>query len=209
MVLNLTMKKPIIAVDIDDVLAQSTDSLRQVVNAHLGVDLPPEAYDIPVDYWGYYEAVWEANGLGGRISLDVLDPQMKADQSHVTPMPGAFATLSQLSQNYELVVVTARSSTWAEATDEWLQKNFPDIISQVFFAEGFEGIKKKSKGALCAEIGVSWLIDDNIEHGRSALELGMSVIVFGNYGWHHRGIPDGIVACKDWSEVGEYFNARV
>lgn len=202
------IKKPIIAVDIDDVLALSTDSLRQVVNAHLDVDLPPEAYDIPADYWGYYEVVWRANGLGDRVSLDVIDPQMKIDQSHVMPMPGAFAALYQMSQEYDLVVVTARSSTWAKATSLWLEKNFPGIFSQVLFAEGFEGIQKKSKGTLCTEIGASWLIDDNIEHAVSALEMGLGVIVFGKYGWHHAGIPDGVLACKDWAEVGAYFNAR-
>ena len=202
------MKKPIIAVDIDDVLALSTDSLRQVVNAHLGVDLPPEAYDIAADYWGYYDVVWAANGLNGQVSLDVIEPQMKIDQSHVEPIPGALAALSQMKQSYDIVVVTVRSSNWSRATDVWLQKNFPSIFNEVYFAEGFEGIQKKSKGALCAEIGASWLIDDNIEHAVSALELGMNVIVFGNYGWHHKGIPDGVVACKDWVEVGAYFDAR-
>jgi 5'(3')-deoxyribonucleotidase len=202
------MKKPIIAVDIDDVLASSTDALRVAVNNRLGVTLPPEAYMIESDYWGYYDAVWEANGLSGRISLDELDAQMRKDQSHIAPMPGAFAALSQMQNDYDFIVVTARSSKWAAATHAWLQANFPDIFHEVIFAEGLEGIREKSKGDLCLEAGAHWLIDDNIEHALSALELGVLVVVFGEYGWHYKGIPDGVVACKNWLDIGGYFSAR-
>lgn len=202
------MKKPVIAVDIDDVLASSTDALRVVVNNQLGVTLSPEAYKIDADYWGYYETVWESNGLLNRISLDGLEAQMRQDQSHIAPMPDAFTILSQIQSNYDLIVVTARSSKWAEATDGWLQAHYPAMFSEVIFAEGLEGIQEKSKGDLCFEAGAHWLIDDNIEHALSALERGLQVIVFGEYGWHYKGMPDGVIACKDWSAVGEYFRAR-
>ena len=52
------MDKPIIAVDIDDVLADSTDALRRVINERLGVNLTPEDYLIKEDYWDHYEEVW-------------------------------------------------------------------------------------------------------------------------------------------------------
>lgn len=202
------MKKPVIAVDIDDVLASSTDALRQVVNKKLGIELPAEAYVVEADYWGYYDAVWEANGISGQISLDELNPQMRVDQSHVLPMPGAFAALSQMRSSYDFIVITARSSDWEDATRVWLQKNFPGIFEEVFFTNEADGVKEKGKGDLCLEAGATWLIDDNIGHALSALEKGVDVIVFGEYGWHHRGIPDGVVACKNWLDVGEYFSAR-
>lgn len=199
------MKKPIIAVDIDDVLADSTESLRMAVNARLGVDLQPHHYRIPGEYWGYYDSVWQANGIGGRVTLDELDPQMKEDQGHVQPMPDARKVLVRLQTCYDLVIVSARSLQWYDATIVWLETQLPGLFNQVVFADGLTGLQQRSKGKLCKEIGAQWLIDDNVDHAQTALDEGMSVVVFGEYGWHAKGIPDGAVPCKNWQEIGEYF----
>lgn len=201
------MKKPIIAVDIDDVLANSTESLRQEVNKRLGVELSPEDYLTPGDYNAYYENVWRAHGLEGRLTMDELDPQMKADQSHVLPHLHAADVLEQLKSKYEFIIVTGRSSNWREATERWLDKYFSDIFSKVLFGDGYEGLRHKSKGELCAENGAAWLIDDNVEHARSARDKGVKVILFGQYGWHHKA-PAEMTRCKDWAAVLEYFDER-
>lgn len=201
------MKKPIIAVDIDDVLAQSTDALRQVVNARLGVNLRPEHYEIAGDYYHYYEKVWELNDLAERVTMDDLDPQMKADQSHILPHDKAAETLHALSSRYELIIVTGRSASWREATHRWLGQHFPGVFSEVLFGDGYEALQKKTKGDLCREYGVSWLIDDNVEHAQTAFEAGVQVVLFGNYGWQHHA-PKDFIRCRDWATVLEYFDAR-
>jgi hypothetical protein len=52
-----------LAIDIDDVLANSTDALRLFVNLKRGVDLTEEHYKIEAEYWGYYESVWAQHGI--------------------------------------------------------------------------------------------------------------------------------------------------
>jgi 5'(3')-deoxyribonucleotidase len=199
------MPKPIIAVDIDDVLAQGTESLRVEVNERLGVSLTTKHYSVPGEYWGYYERVWEKNGLSGLISMEELNPRMVEDQSHIPPFKQAHEVLRKLAMRFQLVVVTARKAEWERATRYWLEVHFPHTFTNIYFAG--RRTEKQTKGDLCKELGAEWLIDDNVLHAQSALDCGTKVILFGNYGWHQKvNIHNDIIRCKDWDEVNEYFD---
>lgn len=200
------MHKPTIAIDIDDVLAQGTESLRLQVNQRLGVNLTPEHYRIPGSYRRYYETVWKEHGILERIDWEELNSQMLIDQSHVPVVPKAAATLRKLKRTYDLVVITARETTWEAATRDWVEAQFPGIFSTVHFAGRHDGTTKP-KGELCVELGAAWLIDDNVEHAHTALERGIQVLLFGSYGWHKNiEIHKDVVRCKDWTAVLEYFD---
>lgn len=199
------MKKPIIAVDIDDVLAQGTDALRIRVNQVTGSELTPDHYRVKGEYWGYYESVWARHGLS--VNFQELNEEMVVDQLHVVPVEGAFIALQQLRERYDLVVVTARSDTWEKATKVWLDYYYPDIFSALHFAGSHGG--GISKGKMCTELGAQWLIDDNIDHAHTALEHGVNVVLYGDYGWHiDKDIDSRAVRCKTWSELLDYFNER-
>src|SRR5665213_476181 len=155
------MKRKVIAVDIDDVLGNSTEALRLEVNRQLGVNLLPEHYLVPDDYTGYYQRVWQRHGLAERMSLEQLEPFMQTNQSHVPANDKAFQTLKKLSQSYEFIVITSRPSSWRPATQQWLSDNFPGLFDKLLFTE--EG-ERKTKGQLCVEHSAACLIDDNVEH---------------------------------------------
>ena len=199
------MAKQIIAVDIDDVLADSTESMRQLVNDRLGVELTKDHYMVEGEYWGYYERVWHTHGIGDRVSHDVLSEEMAIDQSHVPLLAGASFALTELSKSFKLALLTSRNESWKKATEEWVRSHFGDLFEKVFFTR-INGIKK-TKGELCTEIGAKWLIDDNVEHCQSALASNVTAILFGQYGWH-TSVPSSIVKCRDWPSVLEYFDGQ-
>jgi len=200
-------KKIIIAVDIDDVLADSTEALRVEVNKRLGVNLTPEHYQIPGEYQDYYAKVWSTHGLAERISMKELEPQMEAEQSHLKLRPGAKEALQILATKYKILIITSRQESWRSATERWLHSNLGDVFSEVIFTTGKETTKHMSKGEICARYGVSWLIDDNVEHAQSALNEGIGVILYGEYGWHYKP-PAGVIRCKDWAAVVEYLDGK-
>jgi 5'(3')-deoxyribonucleotidase len=202
------MKKPIIAIDIDDVLADSTESVRLLVNKKLSINLQPEHYKVPGDYWGYYEGVWASHGLSEQISLERLDTDMTADQSHITPSAGADKVLKRLAKDFELVITTSRNDDWEKATLIWLENHFPGVFSRVIFTDSFHNPGQKTKGEVCREIGAAWLVDDNVGHAQTALEQGVKVVLFGEYGWHHQ-VPKDIPRCKSWAELGDYFERQL
>ena len=48
---------------------------------------------------------------------------------------------------------------------------------------------------------------DQLKLCRAAADLGMDALLFGDYSWNKiEELPDNTARCKDWKEVGEYFN---
>lgn len=202
------MKRKIIAIDVDDVLADSTTSMRLQVNDMLGINLPEAAYLVPGDQWGYYERVWNEHGLLDRISYQMFEAEMIKDQSHVPFLAGAEFALTELHKYFDIVIITARNPAWEAATREWLKDYLGSVINDVYFAGSFNIEGSKSKGQQAREIGAAYLIDDAPINCRTALDEGVIPILFGNYGWHHDK-PQGIIHCLDWPAVLDYFNSVV
>ncbi len=195
------MKKGKIAIDIDDVTADSTESLRLLINARLGVNLSREAYRVPSGRADYYKYVWQSNGLGD-IDYTALEAEMEVDQSHVPLMQGVKDAITLLSKDYDVVFVTARDVSWEKATRQWFMHHFDGDI-ELYFSEGYRN-KGMTKGQICKEIGATWLIDDVPKHCESALKEGLRAILFGDYGWHGDP-PEGVIRCADWKAVQKVF----
>lgn len=197
-----------IAVDIDDVIASSTDALRKLVNKRTGSKLTQAHYRVPDDeYWGYYERVWQTHGIEEKISLKSFHDEMAIDQSHIPLLPGAIFALGELAKKFHVLLITARDKTQEEATRKWLKSHFGDELSDIYFTRSHIETNDKTKGELCKDLGAAWLIDDNVEHCQSALAHGIKPILFGEYGWH-QNLPSGLIRCKDWPSVVEYFSER-
>lgn len=202
------MTKPIIAVDIDDVIADTTEALRLVANKIPGVDLTRDHYLEEGEYWGYYESVWARNKVGHLVSFDKLHDDMAANQSHVKLIDGARLALELLSEKYKIILITSREVEWVDATKAWVKQHVGDITKKVVFVHHITG-DRRAKGDACREIGAKWLIDDNYEHCQSAQAAGVSPILFGNYGWNSTLEVDASTPrAKNWGEVLEYFDGK-
>lgn len=202
------MKRQIIAVDIDDVIAAGTESLRLVVNQRLGVNLTSDHYRVPGDYWGYYERVWQSHGLAEKVSFKELNQEMEDDQSHVPLLPDVSFAITHLSKRFDIAIVTARDLAWERATLNWLREHFGDVFTGVHFAGSRHQDNKLTKGQLCRQVGAFVLIDDNIDHCESAINEGLQAILFGDYGWH-QNVPGDLIRCKSWPEVLDHFDVQV
>ncbi len=203
------MNPQTIAIDIDDVLADSTDALRVFVNQKHGRSLQRYHYMIKTGtYWGYYESVWEQHDINGDGIIDEFHAQYATDQSHVLPIAGAVEALLVLSEAYRLIAISSRASDQQQATERWIKQRFGDVFSSVACIDTQKN-KTLTKGEACKIAGARYLIDDNIEHCKSAKEYQVQPILFGNYGWHDDSqLTDGVIRCKDWTAVLEYFNGR-
>ena len=203
------MAKKIIAIDIDDVLAESTEAFRKKVNQYAGINLKPEDYKVEGPYWSYYESVWRAHNVAHLIDADLLHQQMHFDQSHIPLMPGAEFAINELQKRFDVILVTARDPEWKQATDKWLKEQFGTKKPALYFSEAHKGIDgAKTKGEICQDVGASWMIDDNPEHCQTVLDKGIKAILFGEYGWHV-SVPKPVVRCKDWQAVLEYFENEI
>lgn len=199
-------KKPVIAVDVDDVLAIENDAVRMFANKQYGHTHTAEDYLVPGEYWSYWEAVQGVDKEEGyRRYQEYLDSGAKAE---LQVMEGALSVLQRLKKRYRLIIVTSREAHLVDITKEWLTKHFPEVFDDVAFVAVWTGTVKGSKATVCKEIGAEYLIDDNIGHLELAAAAGIKGILFGDYGWSkNKTLPPDCVRLRNWSEVGEYFDA--
>ncbi len=197
-----------IAIDIDDVIAESTNALRLLVNERTGADLTREHYMVEGEYRGYYSRVWQEHGLSDKISFEQVAAEMAIDQSHVPLLPGASFAVHELSKRFHIILITARDPIWEKETRRWFKDHFAQDDIEVYFIGYHKTDTSKTKGQLCRDLGASLLIDDNPEHCQSVIDEGIKAILFGEYGWHTT-IPKEAIICKDWPAVMEYINDSV
>lgn len=198
----MTTTKQIIAIDIDDVVANTIDSVRIWANELTGSSLEHGHYHTDDDYWNYYNSIWERHGLADQLNFEAFLKIMETDQSNILVNEGAHDAIVALKKKYDLVFITSRPLPQKDETRKWLDKNIDSMIPLYLSANPAVQQNFQSKGEICAELGVSLLIDDNVDNCRSAVEYGADAILFGEYGWN-KHLPDGIKRCHTWSEIVE------
>ncbi|MCA9327102.1 hypothetical protein KDA14_01085 [Candidatus Saccharibacteria bacterium] len=198
------MKKLIIAVDIDDVLAAEAEFVIKYSNAEWGHELTLDDYTEHWAFWGYEHTHPEFERRAAKLHEPGIVSKYRI-------IPGSMDVLKKLSRQYELIIVTSRRRRVEEETRQWLNMHFPGVFSEVVLTGFWDEVQRAdrhllSKGSLLKDKQVSYVIDDQPKHCLSAAEHGIKAVLYGDYA-ESRGIdlPKGVVRCKDWREVGEYF----
>ncbi|HSX43078.1 MAG TPA: hypothetical protein VLF59_03245 [Candidatus Saccharimonadales bacterium] len=195
------MSKPIIAVDIDEVLLPHFQDLMTWHNVTYGTSLTlADNGSKDISKWGaasYEDAI-------RRVHAFFKDEMFLSQQ----PFGEARQVLGWLDSCYDLVIVTARDTIIEAVTRDWLDEHFADLFKGVHFTAQYnlEG-KSRTKAEALHEIGASYLIDDSPSNILPALEAGLWCVLFGDYPWNQlEPLPEGVVRCKDWDAVKEYFD---
>lgn len=198
-----------IGLDFDDVLIASVSHSLALHNAKYGTHLTSDHwYDDPsnVEPWG----VKDFSEVISRIGEIHSDP----DFLNVQSLPGALRVLKKLKKaGHELIVVTGRPSQLLEPTQAVLRKQFAGILdeSQLYFTDHFahEG-PRASKGDIAVELGLTYFIDDVIQHADEVASKGVKTILFGgdNYHWNQGEPAAGVTRLANWKEIGEYFDGE-
>lgn len=202
------MAKPIIAVDIDDVLADHAKGFVEFSNKRWGTSLTPEDYE---DDWSQ---MWQ-------IDHEEVEDRAREffDGGHIyeyTHDTTAYEVLVHLKKAYDLIIVTARRYQTKGDTLLWIRERYPGIFDddKIFFAGIWDSINGdshlKTKGELVKSLGARYLIDDQIKHCLAAHEQGLDALLFGNYTWNQIDVSqlDGVTRVANWAEIKEYFDGR-
>lgn len=199
------MKKPVIAVDIDDVLALSVDSFISWSNEKFGTNIKFEDY---IEDWS---ELWNiSQGETTKRVNRMYEEGLPSRYSHIEE---AVKVLNKLKTDYELIVATARRSAEHLVTKSWIKQHYPSVFKDVHFAgiwdEITEESPQKTKAKLCRELGVDYLIDDQLKHCIGAHNVGVKALLYGDYPWNaHADLPKGIIRVSNWQEVESYFGGN-
>ena len=190
------MRRPTIAIDCDDVLVPTAESILRVYERTYGIAVPIEQFytSNPV-IWGtssIEEACSRVSALLGSAELT----------TELEPLQGAIAGVRALARaGHELHMVTGRPSELEGATRDMAQKYFSGLFSSIHLTNHFVAGKSRSKGQVCTEIGADILVDDHVVHIDSVLVEGglQEAIVFGDYPWNQQvELGAGAVRCANW-----------
>ncbi len=204
--------KPIIAVDVDDVLASSALAFVEFSNQRWGTNLTIDEYH---DDWAM---LWKLDKEHEESMKIISKRAEEFFAHHLRDMDhdvSAYEVLVNLKQDFDLIVVTSRRLQTKGDTLAWIQERYEGIFAEdkIFFAGFYDTIEKgsftKDKGALLKSLGASYHIDDQPKHCNGAIVQGVQGILFGEYGWQRgEALEDTVVRVKNWEEVLEYFNAE-
>ncbi len=200
------MTKPVIAIDIDDVLADYALGFIEFSNAHWDTHLTIDDYD---EHWAN---VWKVDMAEVRRRADLIHEKRLVKS--LTHKSEALPVLEKLSQRFDLVVVTSRRVQNKEDTLAWLELHYPMLSTQnVTFSGFFDTINDTSihltKGNIISSVGARYMIDDQPKHCLSAAECGIEALLFGNYKWNQLAdLPANVTRVHDWQGVEVYFGGR-
>lgn len=168
-------RKRVIAVDFDDVVNNFSFEFLLYSQTTHGVRLTYDelyTYDYRICYGitdaVMHERIWD---FCHQHHLLVKPTQMVLDK------------LRDLTQDFDLHLVTSRCESITEITLNWLlQCAARDIFTAAHFTNGFATLypeRRRTKSEVCHEIGAVALIDDAPIHAVAAAKAGLSVYVPG------------------------------
>jgi uncharacterized HAD superfamily protein len=201
----MSLERPKIAVDIDDVLSQSAKGFVAYSNERWGTNLTVDDYD---DHWA---EMWK---------IDRKEAEKRAIEYHDANIvkdflvyDGALEVLHKLAPDFELLIATSRRVSVETSTREWLDKHYEGVFNQVVFAgifvdgESHEERWLTTKADIYTQYKVDYVIDDQLKHCLAAANLGIKALLFGDYAWNRstEALPSEIIRVANWAEVGDYF----
>lgn len=169
--------KPVLAVDVDEVLADHMKILCVFHNQTYGSDLTPD------DFHSYqFHEVWGGSTDESKVKVTAFN-QSELFQE-IPPVEGSVEYIHKLSQYFDLQIVTSRSFVLEESTKQWVEKHFPNLFSNIHFGNHYgTGGTVRSKPQMCAEAGAIMLIDDSFDYAVQCAARGIPVVLFGDYAW--------------------------
>jgi 5'(3')-deoxyribonucleotidase len=201
------MNKPILAIDIDDVLAANAAGFVKFSNERWGTNLRVEDYD---EHWAN---VWKLDEE--EVAKRAIELHESGAIGEFDHFPDAVEVLRELASEFTIIAVTARRRMVEKETRVWIDKYFNGILEDIRFAGFYDDanvhvdIKRSStKTEILKSIEAKYFIDDQLKHCLSAAETGIDVILFGDYAWNQNdALPVNVTRCATWYDVREYFTS--
>jgi len=202
-------ERPIIAVDLDEVLGQFIELLCRYVNDDKVFG--SKRYSVS-DFDSYlFHEVWGGSREDTtQIVQDFFASSHWADIDNMKPIENAYQVLKSLKSKFRFVICTSRQLQIKQDTIEWVNRFYPDIFEDIVFGNHF-GVtgRKISKPDLCAQLGAKMLIDDSSYYAKQCSQTLDYVVLFdwkGQYGWNKTptDIAPNVRRLQDWNQVKDF-----
>lgn len=185
--------------DLDDCLIDCFDSVTRFHNERYGTN----HLSTDIRSW-HLEHLWgcsEAEAV--RRVAEWFD---SPSHDTVMPLPGAQAAIARLAIKRELCVISGRPSCTQEKSEQMVRRHFwASFAAGVHLTDQF-GERRRSKGDVCRELGVTHYVEDSPTHARDLLAAGVTVLLL-DKPWNREFAHEDIIRVYSWAEVERYLHA--
>ena len=131
------------------------------------------------------------------------------DFKEMIPIKNAVRAIGILAKDHELHAITARPIHTEKETLRWLHEHFSLDNFEKIHING-QCINKnvlKTKGAICKELGISFMIEDALHYANDCAEKGIKVLLL-DWPWNQTNKLDAnIIRVYSWKEILEHINS--
>ena len=194
----LYMSEKIIAIDVDEVLAETIQSMLKKQN-YTWKWKKVNREDLNTYNLWEIEKLWitKNRALWMFVKFQLWSWLTKK----IKPVEWAREKLMELKEKwYKLYAVTARLSWLRISTKLWLKRNFPDCFEHIVFANFFTSRARK-KSEICKEIWASIIIEDNLETCNDCVNQWIKCFLLDKPRNQNNKLNENIKRVYSWSEI--------
>lgn len=186
-----------IAIDIDEVLGQFMKALIDFHNSEYKTNLKLE------DFFSYN--FWNVWGGTKEEAIEKVYKFHKTDFfKNIKPVTDSQDSVKKLKEDNELFVITSRQNDVIEETKLWIQNNFPNTFSNIYFTNHFsKNGNSKTKKEICDLLDIDILIEDSLEYSLECIKPNRKIFLL-DYPWNKsNSLPKEITRVYSWREIIE------
>lgn len=191
----------IIAIDLDDVLSETTASIIKYHNSRYGTTLKIE------DFYCYdWNKIW--GGTWEEAMQKWHDFTQTDEFQNLPTVTGASDAIKKLSKENKLIIVTSRLEHLEKDTVKWIDKFFPQIFKDIYVNKhASSGTTRYTKSEICKKINATILIEDNLEYAKDCCSNNIEVLLF-NRPWNQNKIPNKSTRVFSWKDIQNTISQR-
>ncbi len=181
-----------IGIDLDDTIWDYQSLFFKFYNDKFGTSHDPKflfSYSL--------EDFFELSREKARNLLDEF--AMHKDFRCLPLLDGAKEAIEKLRKNHNLFFITARPPKRKNPTKECFFNHF-GYFGKIYFLGEEPFSHFKTKGKICKNLGIHFMIDDNLENLRSCKEEGIKSFLI-DKPWNRGKKIEGIKRVKNWEEI--------
>lgn len=115
-------------------------------------------------------------------------------------VPGSKDKVQELKKNNELFIITSRYKDSVEITKAWINRNFPNIFSGVYFAD-YYAEDAITKNHICEQLGVEIFIDDCLTYASECGDEDTEVFLYDFFWNQSNELPNKVTRVRSWEEI--------
>lgn len=188
--------KNTIAVDLDDVLANTADHLDRYYNARFGTNIKLQDHQ-----------TYKLNDIWNRTLSEVIDITDDFFQSeegkNITPFEGAEYAIDELATKYNLIVLTSRDLDLKNETKEWVDKYFPDKFKEIVMTNKLSKnhIPSREKYEVCLEKNIKIMVEDNLHYALQNANYDIMTYLMDRPWNQIEDLPNTVKRVYSWKEI--------